>query len=220
MAFVWGFSVSPREEEAVPVARASSRRAVSRRAAGRIMLAGALPAILTACSSSPLNSFDLAAAAPLKTSAQPRRAVISIEEPNAPALLASNRIAIRRAGGEIVYLAGAQWSNVLTQLVQRRLIESFENAHLFQAVAETGTASDYILAGDIRHFEIDGDANRAVVEIAVRLIAARTGCTVQGTIVSGSAQSPAFGAAGITAALDQAFAEAAEKILRFAVSKT
>ena len=183
------------------------------------MLAVALPAILTACAATPLDSFDLAAV-PANAAKQTRRAVISIEEPNAPAILASNRIAIRRPGGDYAYLAGAQWSDQLTQLVRRRLIDGFENARLFQAVAETGTAADFILAMDIRRFEIDGESNQAVVEIAVRLVAARTGRAVKGVVVSGSAPAPTTGAAAITAALDQACGEAAGKILRFAVSRT
>lgn len=194
-----------------------SGRALSRRFFRGLALA--IPLALAACSSSPLETFELAAV-PLETAVQPRSAVISIEEPTAPAILATNRVAIRRSGADYAYLAGAQWSNVLTQLVQRRVMESFENAHLFRAVAGTGTASDYILALDIRRFEIDSDRNEAVVEIAVRLVAARSGHTLKGTIVSGHTPSPTTGAAGITAALDAAFGQAADKILKFAVSKT
>lgn len=190
-------------------------RTLSRRA----ILAAATPLILAACSSAPLETFELAAV-PLEKAVQPRQAVISIGEPTAPSILATNRIAIRRSGGDYVYLAGAQWSDVLTQMVQRRLMESFETAHLFRAIATTGTASDYILASDIRRFEIDSDSSKAVVEIAVRLVAARTGKTLKGTIVTGSAPSPTTGAAGITAALDAAFGQAADRMLSFAVSQT
>ena len=185
----------------------------------RSLLAASAPLLLAACSSAPLETFELAAV-PLEKTVQPRQAVISIAEPTAPAILATNRIAIRRPGGDFVYLAGAQWSDVLTQLVQRRIMESFETARLFRAVATTGTASDYILAADIRRFEIDSVSNQAVVEIAVRLVAARTGKTLKGTIVSGSAPSPTTGAAGITAAIDAAFGQAADKMLTFAVSQT
>lgn len=185
----------------------------------RALLAALGPLLLAACSSAPLETFELAAV-PLEKAVQPRQAVLSIAEPTAPAILASNRIAIRRAANDYVYLAGAQWSGVLTQMVQRRIMESFENAHLFRAVATTGTASDYILAADIRRFEIDSGSSQAVVEIAVRLVAARTGKTLKGTIVSGSAPAPTTGAAGITAAIDAAFGQAADKMLTFAVSQT
>lgn len=181
------------------------------------IVGGAFALALGACASSPLETYELGAV-PLEVASQPKLSVISVEEPSAPAILATNRIAIRRGSTDYAYLAGAQWSNVLTQLVQRRLMESFENAHLFRAVAETGTASDYILSTDIRRFEVSGD--QAVVEIAVRLVVARTGRTLRGTVVTGTAPSPTSGAAGITAAIDTAFGQAADKILRFAVSRT
>ncbi len=191
------------------------RFAMSRRRLGLILTA--LPLALGGCSPTPLEPFDLSALPPGAV-AQPRRPVVTVEEPNAPALVAPTRGGIRRPGGELAYLAGAQWSDQLTQLVQRRLIDSFENAHLFQAVAETGTASDMILSTDIRRFEVDGQAGRAVVELAVRLVSARTGRTVRGAVVSGSAPAPVEGAPGIVAALDAAFREATEKVIRFAVS--
>ena len=184
------------------------------------MLAVALPTlVVSACSSTPLETYDLTAFA-ASAPAQPRRGVISVEEPSAPDIIASNRIAIRKTGSDYAYLAGAQWADQLTQLVQRRVIQSFENARLFQSVAETGTAADYILSMELRRFDIDSGTSEAVVEIGVRLLTARTGKTVQGTIVSGRAPAPSSGATGITAALDQAFGQAAEKILRFAVSRT
>ena len=181
------------------------------------LVSGAFALALSACASSPLETYELGAV-PFQAVSQPKLSVISIAEPNAPAILATNRIAIRRGSSDYAYLAGAQWSNVLTQLVQRRIMDSFENAHLFRAVADTGTASDYILSTDIRRFEVDG--NQAVVEIAVRLITARTGRTLRGTIVTGTSPSPTSGAAGITAAIDAAFGQAADKILKFAVSQT
>lgn len=175
--------------------------------------------MLVGCAGVPFENYDLSAV-PGTSVSQVRRSVISISEPSAPAILASNRIAIRKPGEDFAYLAGAQWADQLTQLVQRRVIQSFENAHLFQAVAETGMAADYILSLEIRRFDIDSAAGEAVVEIAVRLLTSRTGKTVQGTIVTGRAPAPASGAGAITAALDAAFGQAAEKILRFAVSRT
>jgi cholesterol transport system auxiliary component len=183
------------------------------------LIAAALPLALGACSSTPLNDYDLAAV-PVSTPPQPRSAVISIDYPTAAPLIDSNRVVIRRPDTDVAYLAGAQWSDQLPRLVQRRIVQSFENAHLFKAVAETGTASDYILAMDIRRFEIDGSNNEAQVEIAVRLLVSRTGRTVQGAILSSTAPAPASGAEGITHALDVAFGEVAGKILRFAVART
>lgn len=195
--------------------------AMSRRRFGlasAVLTLAALPLGLGACTSTPpLEPFDLTAL-PVSVLAPKRRVVIAIDEPNAPALVATNRVVIRRPGGELAYLAGAQWSDQLTQLVQRRLIDSFENAGLFQAVAETGTASDVILSTDIRRFEVDGETGRAVVELAVRLLNARTGRTVKGAVLSGTAPAPDKGAAPIVAALDAAFGEAVSKTLRFATS--
>jgi cholesterol transport system auxiliary component len=196
-----------------------AKGAIDRRTILSIALPLVFPFGLAACSSSPPDSFDLASA-PVQTPRQPRNAVISIDEPSAAPLIDSNRVVIRRPDTDIAYLAGAQWSDQLTRLVQRRVIQSFESARLFRAVAETGTAADYILAMDIRKFEIDGATNTAQVEIAVRLLAARTGHTLQGTVVTGSAPAPTSGAQGITHALDVAFGEAADKILRFAASRT
>ena len=185
----------------------------------RALFTLALPVALSACASAPLENFNLGAV-PSSALRQPRSAVISIDEPSAPAILSSNRIAIRRPGGDYAYLSGAQWSDLLTQLVQRRLIQSFENAHLFQAVAETGTAADFILSTDIRRFEVDGETSMAVVVMSVRLLAARTGRTLRGTIVTGRVPAPETGASAITASLDAAFALAAEQVLKFAVAQT
>ena len=195
-----------------------AKEAWSTRRLGAV-LAVALPTLVGACASGALETFDLTAFT-AGAATQSRRGTISVEEPSAPDIIASNRIAIRKPGSNFAYLAGAQWADQLTQLVQRRVIQSFENAHLFQAVTETGMAADYILSLEIRRFDIDSATSEAVVEIAVRLLTSRSGKTVQGTIVSGRAPAPASGAAGITAALDQAFGQAAEKILKFAVSRT
>ncbi len=197
------------------IGKTRSPRGMRRRA----VFAIALPVLLAGCAGGALENYDLSAVPPT-TTVQARKAVISVEEPSAPEIIASNRIAIRRPGSDYAYLSGAQWADQLTQLVQRRVIQSFENARLFQAVAETGMAADYILSLEIRRFDIDSAAGEAVVEIGVRLLTSKTGKTVQGTIASGRAPAPANGAAEITAALDAAFGQAAAKILQFAVSRT
>jgi len=66
----------------------------------------------------------------------------------------------------VAYLTGAQWADKLPSLVQSRLIESFQNAHLLREVGRPGMLADFNLQTSIRRFELDTAQSAAVVEIS------------------------------------------------------
>jgi cholesterol transport system auxiliary component len=140
---------------------------------------------LAACSS-PRETFDLASV----SSGRPRAhgAAISIAEPHASAVIDSNRFVIRGEGGELNYLADAQWSDTVPRLVQTRLIDRL-NARGLDAVHPGGGAA-LRLSTELRRFEIDSGAEAAIVEIFARLTNDKDGALVGEKVILGEAPAP------------------------------
>ncbi len=133
--------------------------------------------------------------------------MLVVAEPSATAPTDSDRIVVRTAADSVAYLKGAQWTQRLPQLVQARLIQTFENAHLMRSVGrpQDGLTADYKLLLDIRRFEIDAQTGEAVVEVGVKLVGDRSGRIIAGQIftsrVPGSAADGAVAANALDAAL-------------------
>jgi cholesterol transport system auxiliary component len=132
--------------------------------------------LLAGCASSARETFDLSGA-PLaveKRITPPRSRIrLAVNEPDAFPPINSDRIVIRTGPNEVANLAGAQWADRLTRLVQARLIEGFDDSGI--AAAPPGMSADVMLATEIRRFEIDVAQQSAVVEIAARMIDANNG---------------------------------------------
>lgn len=79
-----------------------------------------------------------------------------IPAPTAIKQLDGEDLLIKDQANAIAYLHAAQWSDRLPNLVQTRLVQAFENSHLFAAVGRPGQglAINYELITDIRAFNI------------------------------------------------------------------
>jgi cholesterol transport system auxiliary component len=169
--------------------------------------------VVASCGGAPPETFDLSAAAP---PAHQLRAQIAIREPVAALDLDSQRILVRTGPETLAYLSGAQWSDRLPSLVQTRLVETFQNAHLLQSVGRAGggVAADYSLELDIRAFELDAKTVQANVDIAVKIVSS-AGRVVAARIFK--IQTPAAGTSGADAAkaLDAALSSVMTQIVAF-----
>jgi cholesterol transport system auxiliary component len=170
---------------------------------------------LAACGGSAPETFDLSA-----TSVPPvhkLRAQLAVREPVASLDLDTQRILVRTGPETLAYLAGAQWSDRLPTLVQSRLVQTFQNAHLIQSVARAGAgfAADYSLELDIRNFELDVKAGQARIDIAAKIVATGSGRVVAAQIFQAQAQSAGTAGAEATAALNAALATVMTQIVAF-----
>lgn len=100
---------------------------------------------------------------------------LGIETPTAPAGLRSARIAVTREPLTLEYFAGAQWVDDAPAMVQRLLIESFENSGRIVGVGRLAVAlrSDYVLQPELREFQAEyagGSAPTVRVRINAKLI--------------------------------------------------
>ncbi|WP_244395923.1 ABC-type transport auxiliary lipoprotein family protein [Beijerinckia indica] len=148
-------------------------------------------------------------------SVRAQRGQLAIAEPVADVPIDSQRIVVRVQDDSVAFLRGAQWADRLPSLVQTRLIETFENAHLLREVGRPGMAANYTLSTEIRRFELAVGQNQAVVVIAAQLVNA-TGKIVHGRVFSAKAPAVHDDGASATAALDQALSQVMQQIVVWA----
>jgi cholesterol transport system auxiliary component len=96
---------------------------------------------------------------------------LGIETPTAPAGLSSARIAVTREPLTLEYYAGAQWVDDAPAMVQRLLIESFENSGRIVGVGRLAVAlrSDYVLQPELREFQAEYSPEIKAPKIRVRV---------------------------------------------------
>ena len=162
--------------------------------------------LLAACSSSTSATFDLTAprdVGPVRAT----RALLVVGTPSAVEILNSDRVVVRPRDGQMSYLAGAQWADQLPNLVQTRLIQTFENAHRLAAVGRPGDklTADATLVTEIRTFEMEvAGGARAMVEISAKIVRENTGRIAAAQVFRASQPSAGTSGPQATAALDAA----------------
>ena len=174
----------------------------------------ALGLLLASCAGEP-GAFDLNAAKPV--SARPLQAQLRVSEPIAAIDLDSDRILVRVGPEQFATLAGARWSARLPLLVQSRLTQTFENAHLLGKVGGHGatTSADYDLDVEIRKFELDAAQMRVEADLAVKIVATVGGRVVAAEIFTAEAPVGSTDGAAVSAALDRAFSSVMKRIVAF-----
>ncbi|MBJ6126012.1 membrane integrity-associated transporter subunit PqiC [Microvirga sp. BT325] len=176
-----------------------------------------LAALAGACSSAPApTTFDLSA----PTTSRIRGAAdvqVLVSEPAALQPLSTQQILVRDASGTISFIGGGQWADNLPNLVQTRLINTFENASQIGRVARpsSGAVADVQLVSELRRFEIATPGNEAVAEIAVKIVSDRDGRIVSGRIFRTSVPAGAVDAASAARALDEALSTVMLDIVRW-----
>lgn len=143
--------------------------------------------------------------------------VLIVAQPTAVQALDSDRLIVKDSSGALSFLGGAQWADRVPNLVQTRLIQTFENGSRIAAVGRPGEriVPDFQLNTDIRAFNIDAASGQAVVEITAKLIGDRTGKVQRAKLFSARVPAGAEGA-GAAQALDQALSLVLIQIARWA----
>ena len=178
--------------------------------AARAALVAVLAATLTACGSTQARN-DTFALTSIATADGPsaRSRQILVPQPSALKALDGEQIVIRPSASEIQYLAGAQWSDSLSKMVQAKLVQAFENTGRLGGVGMPGQglAIDYQIVTDIRAFEVQtAGADAAVVEISAKLLNDRNGTVRAQKVFRATAPVGGTGNTAFVKALDAAFA--------------
>ena len=178
---------------------------------------------LSACGSKATNdTFDITAAAEVKSNIPARSRQLLIADPSALKALDSEQVLVRVSPSEIRYLSKSQWSDKLTRMVQAKLVETFENTGKLDGVGKPGQglAIDYQLITDVRAFEIDTvGADRGVVEISVKLLDDRNGSVKAQQVFRASETATGTSNEAYIRAMDSAFGRVSAEIVAWTLSK-
>lgn len=178
---------------------------------------------LSACGSKATNdTFDITAAAEVKSSIPARSRQLLIADPSALKALDSEQVLVRVSPSEIRYLSKSQWSDKLTRMVQAKLVETFENTGKLDGVGKPGQglAIDYQLITDVRAFEIDTvGADRGVVEISVKLLDDRNGSVKAQQVFRASETATGTSNEAYISAMDRAFGRVSAEIVAWTLAK-
>lgn len=178
---------------------------------------------LAGCGTTPkLDTFSLSAGQVAKTARSHKSMQLLIQPPTALKALDSENIVVNTAPGSIEYLGGAQWGDRLTNIVQARLVQSFENSGLFGGIGRPGDglAINYQVLTDLRVFGIRayGGARTAVVDIAVRLMNDSSGEIRATRIFTATAPVRGTSNADYVRALNTAFEQVSAEIVNWAAA--
>ena len=96
---------------------------------------------------------------------------LAIERPTAPAGLSSARIAVAREPLTLDYYSGVAWVDDAPNMVQRLMVESFENSGRIVGVGRDGVSfrSDYTLKVELREFQAEYFDGADVPTVNVRI---------------------------------------------------
>ncbi|URQ75882.1 MAG: ABC-type transport auxiliary lipoprotein family protein [Candidatus Ochrobactrum gambitense] len=181
-----------------------------------------LAALLAGCGTTPLDTFNLSTPKPAVSSPSRKSLQLLIPTPTALKALDSENIVISSAPGSIEYLKGAQWGDRLTNIVQSRLVQAYENTGVFGGVGRPGDglAINYQILTDLRMFGVQasGGSRTAVVELAIKLMNDKTGEVRATRVFRSTAPVSGTGNAAYVKALDAAFDRAANEIVSWTVS--
>ena len=172
----------------------------------------------------PLDTFDLTSVSVSSQAQRKARTQILIAEPNALKVLDSENIVIRPSAGSVEFLSGAQWADRLPRIVQARLAEALQSTGRFGGVGRPGDglAIDYQIITDIRAFEVRLDgARRAEVRLSVKILNDRNGTVrAERTFSASVPAAQSGGNAAYTSALNAAFGQTTEEIVRWVLAST
>ena len=109
---------------------------------------------LASCGSAPRETFDLSGASKVAGGRLSERGgTVEVAEPVALQPVASDRLVIRGASGDLAVLADAQWADRLPRLVEARLITRLRAGGVDATFP--GAVASYRLTSELRRFEIE-----------------------------------------------------------------
>jgi phospholipid/cholesterol/gamma-HCH transport system substrate-binding protein len=164
----------------------------------------------------PNTTFDLTAPSDFPA-IKDIKAQMTVPDLNATLVYDTQKMLIRTPDGTYKSVEGAEWADNLPKLVQAKIVQSFENAKQLKSVSKPidDLQPEYKLELGIRGFLIvrgQGSAASALVELSARLIGDK-GEVKNARIFKVSEPAPGLQAAQATAALNKAFAKAAQELV-------
>ncbi|HXT07396.1 MAG TPA: ABC-type transport auxiliary lipoprotein family protein [Roseiarcus sp.] len=141
---------------------------------------------------------------------------VAVAEVSAPVAFQTQKIMSRAGRDSPIALGEAQWTDATPKLLQIKLVEAFENAHLGGAVSrafDSGQA-DLQLMLDLRRFEVDLFDHKAVVDLSARLVG-KDGKVVAAKLFHGEAPATVADGEAAADALSRAFDGAAKEIVEW-----
>jgi cholesterol transport system auxiliary component len=152
-------------------------------------------------------------------------AQLTIGVPYAPNAIDTARIAISRSPTSLDYLADGDWTDRAPSLVQSVLIEAFENSKAFRAVGPDSLdlRADFVLQGDLRHFEAVYDSASptpsASVALAVKLVKVPEEKILAETMISARQPAAANATPRIVLAFNAALSSVAKQIVAWVLTE-
>jgi cholesterol transport system auxiliary component len=166
----------------------------------------ALALSIAGCTTTNLPAtFDLSTAA-ANVKVRPKRVTLVVQEPTVVQALASERIAVRSASGELAYLPDAQLSDTVPKLVLSKIVQSYENSG-FASVGRTGDRlnAEVSVLVEIRAFELrDYGGTHAHVELSAKLLGETSGRVFATKVFTADAAAQTSPPSRAVAALDAA----------------
>lgn len=160
-------------------------------------------------------AFDLTAPKTFPAFEKPAAVQLIVAEPTASFALSQDKILMREAGGLKPLSPDAKWSDMLPNLFQARVIQSFENAGFLNEVSRPidGLPEGIRLILDMRCFEGAGaPAPAAEVEFSAKVLAA-DGRILNARLFRASVPAKGSDAAAVASALDAAFVNTASDLV-------
>ncbi len=178
--------------------------------------------LLAGCTTTPLDTFSLSSSPQVQVSQKRKNVQILVPTPAALKALDSENIVIHDAPGSITYLKGAQWGDRLTNLVQARLVQAFENSNAVGGVGRPGDglAINYQVQAELRDFGINASSSpqTAKIELAVRVLNDKTGEVRATRVFTSSAPVSGAGNKAYIRALDAGFSDVTRQVVAWVVS--
>jgi phospholipid/cholesterol/gamma-HCH transport system substrate-binding protein len=158
--------------------------------------------------------YDLTAPRSFPAFEKPQATDLSVAEPTVAFALGQDKIFVRDGGG-LSPVTDARWIDMLANLLQSRVIQSFENASFLRDVGRPvdGQTAAFQLVLDIRNFEIVTSPERlANVEFTAKLLGGE-GRVIATQVFQLSAPAKDVTAPVAAAALDAAFGSAMSELV-------
>jgi phospholipid/cholesterol/gamma-HCH transport system substrate-binding protein len=146
----------------------------------------------------------------------PPNVPVAVVDISAPVAFQTQRIMSRTGPDSPLTLGEGQWIDATPKLIQLKLVEAFENAHLGGIVGlpVESSAADYQLLIELRRFEIDLGEKKAVLDLSARLVA-KDGRVAAAKLFRGSSDGAASDGEPAAQALGGAFAEVARQLVEW-----
>jgi phospholipid/cholesterol/gamma-HCH transport system substrate-binding protein len=167
------------------------------------------------------KTYDLAAATRFPALDKTIKVQMAVADVHAILAYDTQKILIRSAQGTFSDIEDGRWADNLPKLMQAKVIESFENAHLLGKVSRPFDMLEapYKLELTIRNFQISlAPKPEANVEFAARILGSK-GKVLDARIFKATAPARDTSAAQAVPALDKAFAKTASELVAWSVDK-